>query len=83
MRGGNQPLTRPDHNPAMIPMRHSTIFKSRWMALLWAAGIVWLALQIAGPDDSSSNSDTNAADVTGSPVTVQDAKALEEAINSI
>ena len=24
----------------MIPMRWSTIFKSRWMALIWAAGIV-------------------------------------------
>jgi hypothetical protein len=67
----------------MIPMRNSTIFKSRWMALLWAAGIIWLAFQVAGPDDSSSNADVNATDVTGAPVTVQDEKALEEAINSI
>lgn len=67
----------------MIPMRNSTIFKSRWMALLWAAGMIWLALQIAGPDDSSGNQDTNATDVTGTPVTAQDEKALEEAFNSI
>jgi len=53
------------------------------MALLWAAGIIWLAFQVAGPDDSSSNADVNATDVTGAPVTVQDEKALEEAINSI
>ena len=67
----------------MIPMRYSTIFKSRWMALLWAAGIIWLALQVAEPDDSSDNSDANATDVTGSPVAAQDKKALEEALNSI
>lgn len=29
-------------------MRSSTIFKNRWMALLWAAGIVWFALDVAG-----------------------------------
>jgi len=67
----------------MIPMRNSTIFKSRWMALLWAAGVLWFALQVAGPDDSTGNSDTNVTDVTGSPVTAKDEKALEEALNSI
>ena len=24
----------------MIPMRTSSVFKSRWMALIWAAGII-------------------------------------------
>ena len=32
----------------MIPMRHSTIFKNRWWAVLWAAGILWFALDVAG-----------------------------------
>ena len=32
----------------MVPMRTSSIFKSRWMALIWAAGIIWLALDVAG-----------------------------------
>ena len=64
-------------------MRNSTIFKSRWMALLWAAGILWLAFQVAGPGDSAGNSDSNVTDVSGAPVTVQDEKALEEALNSI
>ena len=64
-------------------MRNSTIFKSRWMALLWAAGILWFAFQVAGPDDSTGNSDTNVTDVSGAPVTAQDEKALEEALNSI
>ncbi|HEV2568520.1 hypothetical protein [Sphingomonas sp.] len=29
----------------------SSLFRSRWKALIWAAGIVWLALQVAGPAD--------------------------------
>ena len=42
----------------MIPMRWSTIFKSRWMALIWAAGIIWFAYDFAGsaPQDDGNNS---------------------------
>lgn len=42
----------------MIPMRTSTIFKSRWMALVWAAGIIWFAYDFAGsaPQDDGNNS---------------------------
>lgn len=41
----------------MIPMRHSTIFKSRWMALVWSAGIIWFAVDMAGgkPDSAPDN----------------------------
>jgi len=41
----------------MFPMRTSSIFKSRWMALLWAAGILWFAYDFAGslPADPTSN----------------------------
>lgn len=44
----------------MIPMRTSAIFKSRWMALLWAVGILWGAYEFAGaqPDDDQ-NSEAN------------------------
>ena len=31
----------------MIPMRTSSVFKSRWMALIWAAGIIWFAYDTA------------------------------------
>ena len=31
----------------MLPIKHSTIFKSRWVALLWAAGICWLTWDFA------------------------------------
>jgi hypothetical protein len=42
----------------MIPMRASTVFKNRWWALLWAAGIIWFAYDFAGsaPQDDDNNS---------------------------
>jgi hypothetical protein len=63
----------------MIPMRTSTIFKSRWMALLWAAGIIWFALSVAGTGDSKAASNASAnetTDVTGAQVDDQQVKTL-------
>lgn len=68
----------------MIPMRTSTIFKSRWMALIWAAGIIWFAYDFAGSDAKDSNTSANATqltDVTGAPVTKDDEKKLAEELN--
>jgi hypothetical protein len=31
----------------MFPFRYSSIFRSRWIALFWAAGIIWWALDVA------------------------------------
>ena len=47
----------------MFPMRMTTIFKNRWMALLWAAGILFVAYQFAGaqPQDDNSAADANQA----------------------
>jgi hypothetical protein len=42
----------------MFPIKHSFIFKSRWVALLWAAGIIWFAYDFAG---SASDGGGNAA----------------------
>jgi hypothetical protein len=73
----------------MIPMKHSTIFKSRWMALLWAAGIIWIAMDVAGPGDesaktaSASNGDTGLTDVTGHKVTTADEEALKKALQNV
>ena len=30
------------------PMRYSSLFRSRWLALFWSAGIVWTAIDFAG-----------------------------------
>ena len=68
----------------MIPIKHSNIFKSRWWALLWAAGIVWFAYDFVAPG-ASSNASANteeATDATGSPVTNEDEQKLAAALNS-
>ena len=66
----------------MIPMRTSSIFKSRWMAMIWAAGIIWLAVDVAGPDESTAN---NAAaqptDVTGAQITDENMKQFADFAN--
>ena len=70
----------------MIPMRTSSIFKSRWMALVWAAGIIWFAYDFAGPKEDSTNTDENQVQITddsGSPVSPAEAKKLEEAVKGL
>lgn len=58
------------------------IFRSRWAALLWAGGIVWLAYDVAGSapvatGNSAATSDTAAAtDATGALVNTDDVQAL-------
>ena len=69
----------------MIPMKPSTIFKSRWMALLWAAGILWFAYDFAAPSDDASNT-TNAeqpTDVTGAPVNSDDQNKVADALKNL
>jgi hypothetical protein len=70
----------------MIPMRTSSIFKSRWMALVWAAGILWLAWDVAGSAPQQTNTSTNAeraTDATGAPITPDDEKKFEQALNGL
>jgi hypothetical protein len=68
----------------MIPMRHSTIFRSRWFALVWAAGIIWFALDTAGtPSDDGAGNNVVATDATGAPVDDQQLKQLESVINGL
>ena len=68
----------------MIPMRTSSIFKSRWMALIWSAGIVWLAVSVAGPDDSAGNNAAKAdqpTDITGARITDENMKQFADFAN--
>jgi hypothetical protein len=70
----------------MIPMRFATIFKNRWFALIWAAGILWVAYDVAGGSAQTTNTGDNAeqaTDITGAPVNPDDAKKLEEAIKNL
>ena len=70
----------------MIPMRTSSIFKSRWMALVWALGIIWLAWDVAGSAPQETNGSENAegtTDVTGSPITADDENKFSDALNGL
>ena len=68
----------------MIPMRTSTIFKSRWMALLWAAGIIWFAYDFAAPSgDATGANAEQPTDVTGATITDEDAKKFQQTVNSL
>ena len=69
----------------MIPMKHSSIFKSRWFALLWAAGILWFAYDVAGGGDSETDANgvTTVTDATGAKVDDQQVKNLQKAIEGI
>ena len=60
----------------MFPMKNSTIFKSRWMALLWAAGIIWFAYDFAGSQAQEGNSSNN------SEQAIAEAQNIGSALNS-
>ena len=66
----------------MIPMRHSWIFRSRWMALLWAAGIIYFAVDVATPDEPTAVTGA-ATDVTGATITDEQARQMAEIANAL
>ena len=70
----------------MVPMRTSSIFKSRWMALVWAAGIILVAWEVAGSEPKPANASGNAeapTDVTGAPITSEDENKVEQALENL
>ena len=78
-------LNRVREDGRMFPMRSSTIFKSRWMALVWAAGIIWFAYDFAGSEPQDSNASANAeqTDATGAALSSADTNKLAEELNSL
>lgn len=64
----------------MIPMKTSTVFKNRWMALIWAAGIIWFAYDFAGSQPQATNTQDNAS---GNAVaSSDDSNQIAAALNS-
>lgn len=67
-------------------MPFAKLFRSRWAALVWAGGILWTAVDVAGysPSHSPDNQAAVAAptDATGEAVQNSDLVALAAAINS-
>lgn len=66
----------------MVPMRTSTIFKSRWMALIWAAGIIWFAYDFAGSEPSGSTGNAVTNDESGTPVSSDDTNKVAQVLGN-
>jgi hypothetical protein len=69
----------------MIPMKTSSVFKSRWMALIWAAGIIWFAYDFAGSQPQPAQNVDNAeqpTDATGAPITPEEQNKAEEILRN-
>jgi hypothetical protein len=64
----------------MLPMRTSTIFKSRWMALVWAAGIIWFAYDFAAPEPQPSGDNILIGNTTAGPVSTDDQKKIADVL---
>lgn len=69
----------------MIPVKTSSVFKSRWLALLWAAGIIWFAYDFAGsqPQDDNSSANAEQTDATGTPLSGDDTNKLSQELNAL
>ena len=68
-------------------MPYAKLFRSRWAALLWAGGILWTAVDVAGfsaPDPAPSNNSAAATvetDATGVPVDGNDLAIFARVMN--
>ena len=67
----------------MAFMVSSRIFRSRWAALLWAGGILWTAVEVAGTAQAPEPAGNEAAvqtDALGQPVSNEDLAILANAM---
>jgi hypothetical protein len=65
----------------MYPFRYSSIFRSRWMALLWAAGILWTAYDFAAPDGDAAGN--NAQEASDMPINSADIASIQANLNQL
>lgn len=69
----------------MIPVKTSSVFKNRWMALLWAGGILWFAYDFAGSQPQDQNASANSAEqtgATGAAISNADTNKLAQELNA-
>lgn len=57
------------------------IFRSRWTALLWAGGILWLAYDIAGSAPHDDGKGLAITDASGAEANIDDLRALANIID--
>jgi hypothetical protein len=66
-------------------MISSKIFRSRWSALFWSAGIIWTAYDVANantPDQPTNNSAAAETDATGAVIDNGDLAILANAMGN-
>jgi hypothetical protein len=66
----------------MIPMRTSTIFKSRWMALVWAAGILYFAYDFVGAEPQDQGGNNVSANASSDTVSDADANKIAQILGN-
>jgi len=62
----------------MIPMRTQSVFKSRWMAVLWAIGILWMVHDFMSTDVAA-----NASDDANTASNMTDDQQMAQLTNSV
>ncbi|NIJ21876.1 hypothetical protein FHS95_003587 [Sphingomonas naasensis] len=66
----------------MVPLRPARLFRSRWAALLWAAGVIFTAVSFIGLGDSESHAvESKLVDATGVDVSNADLAVLANALS--
>jgi hypothetical protein len=64
----------------MLP--NSRVFRSRWSALLWAAGIIWFAVDVAGTGGHHPHAKGAASTAEASDTSADD-QGTRDAINAL
>lgn len=64
----------------IVPMRYSSLFRSRWLALIWSAGILWTAVSFVGSQEPGDGADANAVANDGG--SLNELQALVGKLNS-
>ncbi|HEU4960294.1 MAG TPA: hypothetical protein VFT56_07785 [Sphingomonas sp.] len=65
-------------------MVSNRIFRSRWAALLWAAGVIWTAYDVAeanSPPPANQSAAAKSADASANAASAQDMQGLANFID--
>ncbi|MDB5698393.1 MAG: hypothetical protein JWN69_1197 [Alphaproteobacteria bacterium] len=68
----------------MLPFfRYSWVFRSRWLAVVWALGFCWFALDFSGSTSSDDGNNVSAEQAQGAAFTKSDVEAVAATLNSL